>query len=679
MSNPLLENHYFPPFQEIKAADVQPAVEQLVAQSREQIARLLADPAADWSVIQQLENIDDALSQAWSPISHLNSVMNSDELRDAYNACLPLLSEYSTEMGQNIDLFNAYKQLAESDEFNNLDTSQQKIVTNALRDFKLSGIDLDDDAKKEYGRIQKRLSELTSQFSENVLDATNAWSKHFDDAKALAGLPENSLALAKQMAEQKDLDGYLITLDFPSYFAVMSYAEDRELRQEVYTAFATRASDQGPSAGKWDNSPLMVEILDLRYQLATLLGFSNYAELSLATKMAENTDQVVQFLEDLAIKTKPVAEQDIAELSAFAKESDGLDVLESWDVGFYSEKLREDRYSLSQEMVRPYFPVDKVLQGLFDIVKTVYGVEIKASAETMALWHDDARYYQLYKDNALIGHVYLDLYARENKRGGAWMADCRVRRQLDSGEVQLPSAFLVCNFNPPVGDKPALLTHNEVTTLFHEFGHGLHHLLTQIRWSGVSGINGVAWDAVELPSQFTENWCWHPESLALMSGHYETGEPLPQALLDKMLAAKNFQSGMQMVRQLEFSLFDFILHRDWKTGTIDDVQAVINDIRSQVAVINVPDFNRFQHSFSHIFAGGYAAGYYSYKWAEVLSADAFSRFEEEGILNPATGQSFLDSILSKGGSAEPMVLFVDFMGREPSVDALLKQSGIQAA
>lgn len=678
MSNVLLEEHYFPAFDQIKAADVVPAIEQIIQQSRAEIAELLANPPADWSLVQRLEDIDDKLSQAWSPISHLNSVMNSDELREAYNRCLAMLSEYSTEMGQNEDLFRAYEQLAQSEGFASLDTSQKKLVENALRDFKLSGIDLNEDDKQTYGKLQKRLSELNSQFSENVLDASNAWSKHFDTAEALAGLPENSLALAAQTAEQKGQKGYLITLDFPSYFAVMNYADDRQLRQEVYTAFSTRASDQGPYAGQWDNSPLMVEILDLRYQLAQLLGFDNYAELSLATKMAESTEQVVGFLEDLAKQSKPVAQQDIDELRAFAKEVDGLQDLQAWDVSYYAEKLRHDRYNLSQEMIRPYFPVDKVLDGLFAIVKKVYDVEI-SSADGVALWHQDARFCQLTRGGELIGYVYLDLYAREKKRGGAWMADCRVRRQLANGETQLPTAFLVCNFNPPVGDNPALLSHDEVTTLFHEFGHGLHHLLTQISWAGVSGINGVAWDAVELPSQFTENWCWHPESLALMSGHYETGEPLPQEMLDKMLAAKNFQSGMFMVRQLEFALFDFILHRDWRPGGDLDVQTVLDQVRAEVSVVPVPSFNRFQHGFSHIFAGGYAAGYYSYKWAEVLSADAFSRFEQEGILNPLTGKAFLDSILSKGGSAEPMELFVDFMGREPSVDALLRQSGIKAA
>lgn len=678
MSNALLEQAYFPPFERIQAADVVPAISQILQQSREEIAVLLENPPRDWSLVQQLEDIDDRLSQAWAPISHLNAVMNSDEMRDAYNACLPLLSDYNTEMGQNQALFEAYQQLANSEGFVQLDQAQQKLVNNALRDFKLSGIDLNEADKQEYGRLQKRLSELQSQFSENVLDSTGGWNKHFDSAEALAGLPENSIALSAQLAQQKALDGYLITLDFPSYFAVMSYAEDRSLRKEVYTAFCTRASDQGPNAGQWDNSALMTEILDLRYQLAQLLGFENFADYSLATKMAESTDQVIGFLQDLAEKSKAMAAKEVEELTEFAQQTDQLEKLEPWDVTYYGEKLRQARYSLSQEMVRPYFPVQKVLQGLFSIVKAVYGVSIE-EADKGALWHPDAHFFNLKRDGELIGYVYLDLYAREKKRGGAWMADCRVRRQLANGELQLPSAFLVCNFNPPVNGKPALLTHDEVTTLFHEFGHGLHHLLTQIHWAGVSGINGVAWDAVELPSQFTENWCWHPESLALMSAHYETGEPLPAELLDKMLAAKNFQSAMMMVRQLEFALFDFTLHRDWRPGQNMQVQPILDQVREQVAVVQAPAFNRFQHSFTHIFAGGYAAGYYSYKWAEVLSADAFSRFEQEGILNPETGQHFLDAILSRGGSAEPMELFIDFMGREPSVDALLKQSGIKAA
>jgi len=482
------------------------------------------------------------------------------------------------------------------------------------------------------------------------------------------------VAAARQAAEAKGEDGWLLTLDFPSYIPVMTYADDRALREEVYTAFATRASDQGPHAGQWDNSAVMQEILQLRLEKAQLLGFENYAEYSLATKMAEDPDQVIGFLRDLAEKSLSEAKREYQELCDFAREEFGMASLEAWDVTYFGEKLKHARYEISQEMLRPYFPLPKVLEGMFDVAQRLFGIDICEITEFDS-WHKDARHFEVRRNEELIARFYLDPFAREKKRGGAWMDDCRVRRRLDDGSLQLPVAYLVCNFNPPVGDDPALLTHNEVTTLFHEFGHGIHHMLTRIEAADVSGINGVAWDAVELPSQFLENWCWEPEALALISGHYQTGETLPQALLDKMLAAKNFQSGMMMVRQLEFSLFDFQLHREYQPGETE-VQAVLDRIRSEVAVVNPPVLNRFQHSFSHIFAGGYAAGYYSYKWAEVLSADAFSRFEEEGIFNTQTGADFLHAILEQGGSREAMALFTEFRGRKPEVDALLRHSGI---
>ena len=682
MTNPLLESNYFPPFERIGAADVMPSLDQILEQNRIEIASLLQSPPIDWSLVQRLETIDDRLNKAWSPVSHMNSVVNNDELRQAYNAALPKLSEYNTELGQNEDLFRAYKNLAESDVFESLDVGQQQLLNNALRDFRLSGIDLSGDDRVRYGELQKRLSELASQFSENVLDATQAWSKQFDSVEALFGLPESSLGLAAQTAEEKGQNGYVLTLDFPSYYGVMTYADNRELRQEVYQAYATRASDQGPNAGQWDNSSIINELLSLRHAIAQLLGFANYAEYSLATKMAENTDQVVDFLEDLAVKSVSKAGDELKELELFARDRDGLQSLESWDVGYYSEKLRQDRYALSQEELRPYFPIERVLNGMFDIVGRLFGISVQEIApekfgiERVEVWHADARLFEVSRQGKKVGYFYLDLYARNNKRGGAWMDECRVRRRLDDGSLQLPVAYLVCNFNPPVAEQPALLTHNEVTTLFHEFGHGLHHLLTEVEWAGVSGINGVAWDAVELPSQFLENWCWQPEALSLISGHYQSEEALPAELLERMLAARDFQSGMMMVRQLEFALFDFVLHRDYSLEPLTDVQKVLDDIREQVAVVKVPEYNRFQNSFSHIFSGGYAAGYYSYKWAEVLAADAFSRFENEGVFNPQTGSEYLESILSKGGSSKPMTLFVDFMGREPQVDALLKQVGL---
>ncbi|WP_143820951.1 oligopeptidase A [Motiliproteus sp. MSK22-1] len=682
MINPLLEGRYFPPFKRIDAADVIPALDQILSHNRDEIASLLKSPPMDWSLIQRLEAIDDRLNKAWSPVSHMNAVINNDELRQAYNAALPKLSEYNTELGQNEELFHAYKKLADSDAYKSLDTAQQQLLNNALRDFKLSGIDLSKEDRKRYGELQKRLSELASQFSENVLDATQAWSKHFDSADALSGLPESSLALAAQAAKEKDKEGYCLTLDFPSYYSVMAYADNRELRQEVYQAYATRASDQGPTAGQWDNSTIIDELLSLRHAVAQLLGFDNYAEYSLATKMAESTDQVVDFLEDLATRSVSRATDELQELERFAHKLDGIESVEPWDLGYYSERLRQDRYALSQEELRPYFPIERVLSGLFEIVGRLFGISVeeigaeKLDASGVELWHVDARFFEVTRQGQRVGYFYLDLYARSNKRGGAWMDECRVRRRLEDGSLQLPVAYLVCNFNPPVADQPALLTHNEVTTLFHEFGHGLHHLLTEVEWAAVSGINGVAWDAVELPSQFLENWCWQPEALSLISGHYQSKESLPAELLERMLAARDFQSGMQMVRQLEFALFDFVLHRDYCLEPLTDVQQVLDDIRSQVAVIKVPEYNRFQNSFSHIFSGGYAAGYYSYKWAEVLAADSFSRFEEEGVFNPQTGSEFLASILSKGGAAKPMALFIDFMGREPQVDALLRQVGL---
>jgi oligopeptidase A len=674
-NNPLLQDFDLPPYSLILPEHVEPAVDQILADSRTAIAKLLeaqqANPSWDGLVLA-LDELGARLGRAWSPVSHLNAVRNSPELRAAYEACLPKLSEYWTEMGQNKPLFDAYEALANSPAAANFDVAQKTILEHALRDFRLSGIDLPAEQQKRYGEIQMRLSELTSKFSNQLLDATQAWTKLIDDESRLAGLTDSAKAQMKQAAEAKELEGWLITLEFPSYYAVMTYADDRALREEVYAAYCTRASDQGPNAGQNDNGPLMAEILDLRQELARLLGFANYSELSLASKMAENTDQVLSFLRDLAVRSKPFAEQDLAELKAFAAEQ-GLSDLKSWDVGYYSERLRQQRYSISQEEVRAWFPVDKVLSGLFAIVQKLYGIEIR-ELKGFDTWHPDVRLFEISENGKHVGRFFFDLYARANKRGGAWMDGARDKRRDAHGQLVAPVANLVCNFTPPVGGKPALLTHDEVTTLFHEFGHGLHHLLTRVEHAGASGINGVAWDAVELPSQFMENWCWEPDGLALISGHYETGEPLPQAMLDKMLAAKNFQSGLMMVRQLEFSLFDFELHANHGDGR--SVLDVLESVRDEVSVLRPPAYNRFANGFAHIFAGGYAAGYYSYKWAEVLSADAFSRFEEEGVFNADTGRAFREAILARGGSQEPMVLFVDFRGREPSIDALLRHLGL---
>ncbi|WP_421220140.1 oligopeptidase A [Aeromonas jandaei] len=680
MNNPLLSMDSLPPFSQIQPDHVQPAVTQAIADCKQKIKDVLAhtEPHTWDSLIAPLEEVNDRLARIWSPVSHLNSVLNSEPLRAAHDACLPLLSEFQTYVGQHEGLYQAYLALSESDDFPRLGGAQRKEIQNTLRDFRLSGIGLPAEAQQRYGEIQARLSELASRFSNNVLDATQGWHKLVADEAELAGLPESVLAAARQMAEFKGKEGWLFTLDIPSYLPVMMYADNRELRAEMYEAFTTRASDQGPNGGKWDNSTIMTELLTLRSELARLLGFANYAELSLATKMADKTSQVVNFLTDLAAKSLPQGKAELEEIRAFAAEQHGQSELAAWDIAYYAEKLKQHKFSISDEQLRPYFPANKVVKGLFEVVKRVFGMKVR---ERLGIdtWHPDVRFYDIFdSEDELRGSFYLDLYAREHKRGGAWMDVCLGRRYRQDGSLQKPVAYLTCNFNGPVDGKPALFTHDEVVTLFHEFGHGIHHMLTRIDVAGVAGINGVAWDAVELPSQFLENWCWESEALAFISGHYETGEPLPVDLLEKMLTARNFQAAMQMLRQLEFALFDFRLHQEFDPANPAQIPALLDEVRSQVAVMTPPAFNRFQHSFSHIFAGGYAAGYYSYKWAEVLSADAFSRFEEEGIFNPATGQSFLQNILEKGGSKEPMELFRAFRGREPKVDALLRHSGIAA-
>ncbi|MFB2861944.1 oligopeptidase A [Aeromonas hydrophila] len=680
MNNPLLTMDSLPPFSQIQPDQVQPAVMQAIADCKQKISDVLAqrDPHTWDSLIAPLEEVNDRLARIWSPVSHLNSVLNSEALRSAHDACLPLLSEFQTYVGQHEGLYQAYRELAESDDFLLLSGAQRKEIQNTLRDFRLSGIGLPAEAQQRYGEIQARLSELASRFSNNVLDATQGWHKLVTDEAELAGLPQSAQAAARQLAELKGKEGWLFTLDIPSYLPVMMYADNRALRAELYEAFTTRASDQGPNAGKWDNSAIMTELLALRRELAQLLGFANYAELSLATKMADKPEQVVNFLTDLAAKSLPQGKAELEEIRAFAAEQHGQGELAAWDLAYYAEKLKQHKFSISDEQLRPYFPASKVVKGLFEVVKRVFGMKVR---ERLGIdtWHPDVRFYDIFDaEDELRGSFYLDLYAREHKQGGAWMDVCLGRRYRQDGSLQKPVAYLTCNFNGPVDGKPALFTHNEVVTLFHEFGHGIHHMLTRIDVAGVAGINGVAWDAVELPSQFLENWCWESEALAFISGHHETGEPLPADLLEKMLTARNFQAAMQMLRQLEFALFDFRLHQEFDPASADQIPALLDEVRSQVAVMTPPAFNRFQHSFSHIFAGGYAAGYYSYKWAEVLSADAFSRFEEEGIFNPATGQSFLKNILEKGGSKEPMELFRAFRGREPQVDALLRHSGIAA-
>lgn len=676
MSNAILTMTGLPSFKNIKPEHVEEAIALTLNDNREKLNKLLQQKKYTWeNLIAPLAEMEDRLSQRWSPVSHLNAVMNNEKLRTAYNKCLPKLSEYATEMGQHKALFAAYRSIAESEAYKEFNTSQQQMITNALRDFRLSGIDLEEANRQRFGEIKKRLSELTSKYSENVLDATQAWEKHISNSAELAGLPQSALDSAQQLAQQKDKPGFIINLEFPSYLPVMTYCENRKLREELHKVFVTRASAISPSGSNWDNSAIMLEILGLRYELAQLLGFKNYAELSLATKMADNTQAVFNFLNELAARSQPFAQQEYKELSLFAKKIDQLEVLEAWDVAYYSEKLRQQKYDISQEELRPYFPVSTVLDGLFEIAKRLYGIAITAN-QNMETWHNDVQCFDISdKTGETIARFYIDLYARENKRGGAWMDECKVRRRDNKGNIQLPVAYLVCNFTSPVGDKPALLSHNEVTTLFHEFGHGLHHMLTQVDVAAVSGINGVPWDAVELPSQFMENWCWEKQAIKLFSAHFETGESLPGEMLDKLLAAKNFQAGMQMLRQLELALFDLKIHTEYESGEVFSIQEILNQVREQVSVVPVAECNRFQNSFSHIFAGGYAAGYYSYKWAEVLSADAFSKFEEQGVFNADTGDEFKRCILEKGGSESPAELFSAFRGRPPKVDALLKHSG----
>ncbi|MBA6265052.1 oligopeptidase A [Colwellia sp. Bg11-12] len=680
MSNPLLTVSDLPQFSQIKPEHIKPAVEHAIAECKKVIAAVLEEKTFTWAnLIMPTDEADDTLSKLWSPVSHMNSVVNSDKLREAYESCLPLLSEYGTFVGQHQGLYQAYQQLAASDEYQQLNIAQKKVVDNALRDFKLSGIALNDENKKRYGEIVTRLSELSSTFGNNLLDATHAYSVNITDKSELSGLPDSAIEAATELAKEQEKQGWLFTLDIPSYLPVMMYSSNAKLREQLYRGFVSRASDQGPNAGEFDNSDIMNELLKLRHELAQLLGFNNFAEKSIATKMASSTDEVLGFLENLAIKSKAQGQQDLNEVKAFAKTEFNQTDLQAWDLPYYSEKLKQSRYAISDEECRPYFPENKVVSGLFEVVKRLFGLQINEIAN-IDTWHKDVKFFEVFdSNNNLRGRFYLDLYARAHKRGGAWMDDCKSRRELINGDIQYPVAYLTCNFNKPIGNKPALFTHDEVVTLFHEFGHGIHHMLTQINTSGVSGIDGVPWDAVELPSQFLENWCWQPEALAFISGHYETGEPLPQEMLDKMLAAKNYQSAMQMLRQLEFSIFDFKMHRDYQPEQENTayIQQTLNKVREEYSVVKAADFNRFQHSFGHIFGGGYSAGYYSYKWAEVLSADAFSRFEEEGIFNAQVGKDFLTNILEKGGSQEPSVLFKAFRGREPKIDALLRHCGIE--
>ena len=666
-----------PSFQDIQPQQIEPALHVLLDKNREKIKNLLTASAPfHWdNLMQPLEDMNDDLSQFWSPISHLHAVMENEALRDAYNKSIALLTDYHTEISQNENLFNAIQALASSAEFSKLDPAQQKIIENDLRDFKLAGIHLPADKKARMAELQQQLSRLTTKFSENVLDATNAWTLHITDPAQLAGLPEHALKLALETAKHKGLPGYLLTLEFPSYSTAIKFLQDRHLRKTIYEAYATRASDSGPHAGKWDNTPVMEDILKVRHEIALLVGFQNYAEYSLATKMAKKPEEVLSFLYDLLKRSKTIAQKEYQELVTLARQ-DGVTDLAAWDISYYSEKLQLATFQFTQEDCRPYFPIDKALSGLFATVNKLYGLTVREE-KNINVWHPHVRFFSLYDNrNELRGGFYIDLYARPHKRDGAWMDECRVRRLLTNQQIQYPVAYLTCNFMPPSETQPALLTHDDVITLFHEFGHCLHHMLTKVNYGAVAGINGVAWDAVEFPSQFLENYCWEKESLALIAAHYQTGAPIPDALHEKMLAAKHFQTGLQMARQLEFALFDFRLHLEYDPGQRLQVQAKLDAVRKETAVYPAPAFNRFQHSFSHIFAGSYAAGYYSYKWAEVLSADAYAKFEENGIFDRATGASFMENILEVGGVRDPMTSFIAFRGRKPTIDALLVQSGI---
>ena len=676
--NPLLEKYALPLFDTIKAEHIEPAIDALIKKNKNRIERLLnSTKKHSWeNFFQEIEDLEEDLHRTWSPASHLHSVADNDDIRKAYSNCITKISNYSTEIGQNRSLFMAYERFSKDPSFVKLTESQQKIIHNALRDFRLSGIDLDEESQKKYKKIQKEISEYQTKFEENLLDATHAWKKQIINEDELSGIPETVKALAAQTAKNEGKDGWVFTLDFPLYMPVMKYADNARLREEIYRAYVTRSSELG-SDTKWDNGEIMYKILACRAEKAKLLGFNNYAEYSLENKMAKTSDEVMSFLNNLAECSKGFAIKEFDELKKFVFESTDLDRLEAWDIPYYSEKLRKKKFSISQEELRKYFPVKQVIEGLFKITNKLYGVKIKERDRT-EVWHKDVKFYDIFDNKGkIIGSFYLDLFSRNHKRGGAWMDECLLRKKTGS-VIQNPVAYLTCNFTPPIGNEPTLLTHDEVITLFHEFGHGLHHMMTKIDYSGVSGINGVPWDAVELPSQFMENYCWEKKALDLFARDFKTGELISDNLFEKMKNARVFQSAMQMVRQLEFAIFDFRLHMEFSSKKDIDIQNLINDVRKTISVTDAPSFNRFQHSFSHIFAGGYAAGYYSYKWAEVLSADAFSKFEEKGIFDKNTGKEFLQTILEKGGSREPMDLFVDFRGRKPNIDALLRHSGIAA-
>jgi len=670
MENPLLAPAPLPQFASIRPEHVEPALREVLAAGRARIDELAAVGEPTFAaVVEPLEELHHRISRAWSPVSHLNAVLNSEQLRASYNACLPLLSAYQTDLAQSEPLYRAYKGIAEK-EGPALGPVERRVVEHAMRDFRLAGVGLDDDRKRRFKAVMLELTQLQAKFEENVLDATNHWTYHITAAEHLRGLNEGIVDQARRRAHDKRMEGWLLTLDQPTYVAVVTDAEHEPLRRAVYEGWTTRASDQGPTAGQWDNTPVMESILRLRHEAARILDFANYAEYALATRMARSVEEVIQFLQQLARSARDAARKEFADLEAFAGRK-----LEAWDVGFYSERLQRNLYSISQEELRPYFPLPHVLSGLFQTAERLFELRIREHPG-VPVWHPDVRFFDIETASGrAVGSFYLDAYARPNKRSGAWMDECVGRERLSSGAA-LPVAYLVCNFLPPSGERPALLTHDDVVTLFHEFGHGLHHLLTRVDYPSLAGINGVAWDAVELPSQFLENFAWHPDVLQKISRHVHTAASLPADMQTQLIATRSFHAGLQMMRQLEFALFDFRMHAEFDPARGGRVAEILADVRREVAVVPVPPWNRFAHSFGHVFAGGYAAGYYSYKWAEVLAADAFSAFEETGVFNHATARRFLDSILVRGGSRDPLDAFVEFRGRKPDVGALLKQHGI---
>jgi oligopeptidase A len=672
MENPLLRVEALPPFADIRAEYVEPAVRELLTQNRARIAELaaLAQPTFA-NLVEPLEDMQHRLARAWSPVSHLNAVMNSPSLREAYNACLPLLSAYHTDLAQSEPLYRAYLAIAER-EAATLEPTQRRVLEHALRDFRLAGVGLDAERKERFKSAMLELTQLQARFEENVLDATNGWTHRVEDPAVLAGLNDAIVDEARRRAAEQGVAGFVLALDQPTYVAVLTDAHSAELRRTFYEAWSTRASDRGPNAGRWDNSAIMTRILELRHGVAQLLGFGNFADYALATRMARSVEEVVQFLEQLSVAARPAAVREFAELGKFAGRT-----LAAWDVGYFSERMQRARFAVSQEELRPYFPLPRVLNGLFEVAERLFEVRIRERTG-VPVWHTDVRFFQIEDSSArAVGSFYLDPYARPSKRSGAWMDECVGRKSLATGTV-LPVAYLVCNFLPPAGGKPALLTHDDVLTLFHEFGHGLHHLLTRVAYPSLAGINGVAWDAVELPSQFMENYAWYPEVLQSMSGHVDTGAPLPHEKQIQLIATRSFHAGLHTMRQLELALFDFRLHAEYAPERGARIADILEDVRRETAVVPVPEWNRFAHGFGHVFAGGYAAGYYSYKWAEVLAADAFAAFEESGVFDHGTAQRFLDSILSRGGSRDALDAFVEFRGRKPDIRALLKQHGIAA-